>query len=289
MNIALSGAFRSLLLAIAVVAISLPAAAQLRIEPEPLFALPTTPTTPSWVGRLSVGSFAGNQLLLNNNLLVTDPNSTQEELPGLGHKFELLGVMVRDTDPENVAGNPGGSGGGVGGNETISATMTPTSVALAFRNTPPGVKITAFTNQLGLKHYFVAPRTCGGGSPRITLLIDTNEDGSADFAAHGHVNPPVYTACVTDQWKYEDLADGLPRWEVTPGGAVPGIPVYPFTPWKTFAAAITTSFPDHRVLAGFLVDDSCSFFPAACGKAYYDLVTIENRTLEIWQDTVQKN
>jgi hypothetical protein len=28
--------------------------------------------------------------------------------------------------------------------------------------------------------------------------------------------------------------------------------------------------------------------PSTCGKAYYDLVTIENRTLEIWQDTVKK-
>jgi hypothetical protein len=93
--------------------------------------------------------------------------------------------------------------------------------------------------------------------------------------------PPVYTACVTDQWKYEDLGDDLLRWEVTPGGAVPGIPVFPFTPWKAFAVAVTTAFPNHRITAGFLVDDSCSFFPAACGKAYYDLVTIENRTLEI--------
>lgn len=221
-------------------------------------------------------------------LQMSDPASTQEELPGLGHKFELLGVMVRDTDPENNAGNPGGSGGGVGGNEGISATMTPASVALALRNTPPGIKITAFDNQLGLKYFFVAPRTCGGGSPRITLLVDSDGDGAVNFALHGHVNPPVYTACVTDKWRYEDLADDLQRWEVTPGGAVPGIPVFPFVPWETMEAAVSTAFPNHRIVAGFLVDDSCSFFPAACGKAHYDLVTIENRTLEIWQDTVQK-
>jgi len=240
--------------------------------------LPPAQTAPDWLGRLT----------LNTDVtLLTSPSSTQEELPGLGHKFELLGVMMKDTDPENFAGGSGGSGGGVGGNETISAIMTPTSVALAFRNLPPGIKITALTNQIGLKYYFVAPRTCGGGSPRITLLIDSDGDGDTDFAAHGHVNPPVYTACVTNKWKYEDLADDLPRWEVTPGGAVPGIPVFPFTPWKTFAAAVTAAFPNHKVTAGFLVDDSCSFFPAACGKAYYDLVTIENRTLEIWQDTVR--
>jgi hypothetical protein len=243
---------------------------------------------PDWVGRVVMTDSTADVLVLNNTVLQTDAASTAEELPGLGHKFELLGVMERDTDPENATGNPGASGGGVGGNEGISAMMTPTSVALAFRNTPPGVRITAFDNQLGLKYFFVAPRTCGGGSPRVTLLVDSDGDGRTNFAAHGHVNPPVYTACITDKWRYEDLADDLPRWEVTPGGAVPGIPVFPFSPWETLELAIDTTFPNHRILAGFLVDDSCSFFAAACGKAYYDLLTIENRTLEIWQDTVKK-
>lgn len=228
-----------------------------------------------------------DQVALGNQVIqLSSPESTQEELPGLGHKFELLGAMVRDTDPENPVGKPGGSGGGVGGNETISATMTPTNFALAFRKTPPGIKITAFTNQLGLKYYFEAPRTCGGGSPRITLLIDIDGDGQTDVAGHGHVNPPLYTACVTEKWKYEDLADDLERWELTPSR--PGFPPFPFMPWKDFAAAITLAFPDHKILAGFLVEDSCGFFALTCGKAYYDLVTIENRTLEIWQDTVKK-
>ena len=244
-------------------------------------------TTPDWVGRVSVTDVGGS-LMVANQLVTPDPASSSEELPGLGHKFELFGVMMRDTDPENAAGNNGGSGGGVGGNETISATTTPTSFALAFRNLPPGIKITALTNQIGLKYYFVAPRTCSGGSPRVTLLIDSDADGDTDFAAHGHVNPPVYAACVTNKWKYEDLADDLPRWEVTPGGTVPGVPVFPFTPWKAFATAVTTAFPNHKVTAGFLVDDSCSFSPSSCGKAYYDLLTIENRTLEIWQDTVAR-
>lgn len=63
--------------------------------------------------------------------------------------------------------------------------------------------------------------------------------------------------------------------------------VSPFVPWDTLEKAVL-AFPNHKVLAGFLVEDSCSFFPATCGKAYYDLVTIENRTLEIGQDTVKK-
>jgi hypothetical protein len=232
---------------------------------------------------------ASGLLTLGAATFAPDTASTQEELPGLGHKFELFGVMVRDTDPENPVGKPGGAGGGVGGNETISATMTPTSVALAFRNLPPGIKISALDNQLGLKYYFAAPRNCGGGSPRITLLVDADADGDTDFAAHGHVNPPAHAGCVMNKWITEDLADDLTRWEITPGGAVPGLPnVFPLYPWEIVETTITAAFPNHKVTAGFLVDDACSFFPAACGKAYYDLVTIENRTLEIWQDTVKK-
>lgn len=240
--------------------------------------VPTSP--PDWLGKPVT--------LQTDVVALTSPSSTQEELPGLGHKFELLGVMQRDSDPENSVGSSGGSGGGVGGNEGISATMTTTSVALAFRSLGSGIRITGLENQLGLKYYFVAPRTCGGGSPRVTLLVDSDSDGDRDFAVHGHVNPPVYTACVTNEWRYEDLTDDLPRWEVTPGGAVPGVPVFPFVSWDALEAAVTTAFPNHRITAGFLVEDSCSFFPAACGKAHYDLLTVENRTLEIWQDTVKK-
>jgi hypothetical protein len=236
-------------------------------------------TPPSWLGKpVSLGTDVA---------ALSSPATSSEELPGLGHKFELFGAMVRDTDPENASGGSGASGGGVGGNETISATMTPTNVALAFRNFPTGLRITAFENQLGLKYYFEAPRTCGGGSPRVTLLVDSDGDGDRDFAAHGHVNPPVYTACPANEWTYEDLTDDKPRWEITPGGAVPGVPVFPFVTWDALEAAITTAFPAHKIRGGFLVEDSCSFFAATCGKAYYDLLTIENRTLEIWQDTVK--
>jgi hypothetical protein len=245
-------------------------------------------TVPDWIAKLPSSTFSAGVLTIGDAVLTPDSTSTQEELPGLGHKFELFGAMVQDTDPENPVGGPGGSGGGAGGNETISATMTQTNYALAFRDLSPGIKVKALTNQLGLKYYFDG-RTCGGGSPRITLLIDKDGDGTTDFAAHGHVGPLTnYTACPMNQWVYEDLGDNLLRWEVTPGGSVPGLPpTFPFSNWKTFAAAVTAAFPNHQVTAGFLVEDSCSFFPTACGKAYYDLVTIENRTLEIWQDTVR--
>src|SRR5690242_9428945 len=51
----------------------------------------TQTDVPDWVGKL---------LLANTDLLaLSDPPSSQEELPGLGHKFELLFAMVDDHDP----------------------------------------------------------------------------------------------------------------------------------------------------------------------------------------------
>jgi hypothetical protein len=219
--------------------------------------------------------------LANNIIALSSPESTQEELPGMGHKFELFGAMMDDVDPMNPT------------NGTVSATMTPTVVAVAFRNLPPGIKITALDTQLGLKYFFEAPRTCGAGSPRVSLLVDSDGDGSTNFVAHGHVNPPVFAACLQGEWIYENLTDNLKRWEVTPATALTpacGPVGGPTTcTWDELEARITAQFPNHKILGGFLVEDSCSFFPATCGKAHYDLVTIENRTLENKQDTVRNN
>jgi hypothetical protein len=267
----------------------------------------TQATGPDWIGK---------QLTLNTNVTtLASPESTQEELPGVGHKFELIGTMVRDTDPENMVGNSGASGGGVGGNEVISSISALGSFGLAFRNLPPGIKITALDNQLSFKSYYVAPRSCFGGSPRISLFVDADGDGdfdqdpvgettdpadSLDFVAQGHVNPPSYMACAPGKWRFDDLADDLPRWEITsctarqpdPQPPVVILPTitcpFPFNPWEALESAVTATFPNHRVIAGALIDDSC-FAPGltSCGKAYFDLVTIENRTLEIWHDTVQ--
>jgi hypothetical protein len=239
----------------------------------------STEAVPDWVQ---------NMLLQNTDVTAwSDPAYAAEELPGLGHKFELIGAMMDAKDPENPT------------NDTISVFMTPTNFALAFRNMPPGIKISALDTQLGFKYYFVG-RSCDGGSPRVTLLVDANGDGhfdqipnGPDFAVHGHPNP--FAACPPNTWVYENLTDNGPRWEVTPGvmgtppvPTVPGIPVFPFSPWDTLEAAITSTFPNHQILAGFLVEDSCSFSPASCGLAHYDLLTIENRTLQNDQDTVKK-
>jgi hypothetical protein len=236
--------------------------------------LPTDPV--DVVTGLVSNGFSGGQLVVGAQVFSTDSNSTQEELPGAGHKFELLGGMVDDKDPENPT------------NDTISIDTTGGVIGLAFRNLPPGIKIAALNNQLGFKYFFV-DRSCGGGSPRITLLVDADGDGEfdqeagSDFAAHGHI--ASFTGCPPGKWVYENLTDELNRWEVTPGGRA-GIVGY--VPWDVLQDAVM-AIGTHKVLAGFLLDgESCSFpFPPGCGKAHYDLVTIENRTLEQDQDTVK--
>ncbi len=232
---------------------------------------PTESSTGSRQGRAHEPSFAPG---------------AKDELPGQGQKFRLLFAMMDDQDPQNET------------NDVISVLTTPTTIGVALRDLPPGVNISAFDTQLGFKYFFAGLRSCGGGSPRVTLRVDADGDGdfdtdpptgpgdpddSPDFAAHGHPNP--FVGCLPNEWVYENLTDNGPRWEVTPGGSVEGIPVFPFVTWDVLETAVTTLFPDHRIVSGALVDDSCSFFPLSCGQAYYDLLTVENHTLENDQDT----
>ncbi|HXL33872.1 MAG TPA: hypothetical protein VN953_03065 [Gemmatimonadales bacterium] len=181
--------------------------------------------------------------------------------------------MVDDDDPFNTT------------NDVISVLTTtayPAGIGVAFRNLPPGIKIAALTDQLQLKYNFPA-RSCSGGSPRIQLAIDTDGDGQSNGNAFGYVGHGGFgTGCLTGVWDFVDMTDNLPaRWDLTQFGLG-------YQNWPTAVTLITNTFPNHRVLSGSLVDDSCSFALASCGQAYYDLLTIENRTLENDMDTVKK-
>ncbi|OLC79518.1 MAG: hypothetical protein AUH78_00455 [Gemmatimonadetes bacterium 13_1_40CM_4_69_8] len=216
---------------------------------------------PSWVGSLLSGP----------NLLVADPAATQEELPGMGHKFQLFYAMLDDQDPLNAT------------NDVVSVLTTtsyPAGIGVAIRNLPPGIKITALSDQIQLKYYFPF-RSCGGGSPRIQLAIDRDGDGHFDGNAFGYVGHGGFgSGCLTGVWDFIDMTDNVPaRWDLTQLDLG-------YQSWPAAVALITTTFPNHQVLSGSLVDDSCSFSPSSCGQAYYDLLTIENRTLENRQDTV---
>jgi hypothetical protein len=220
-------------------------------------------TVPDWVGNLA---------LANTNLIaLSSSTSTQEELPGMGHRFELLFAMMDDQDPQNVT------------NDVISLFSTPAfpaGVGVAFRRLPPGIKIDALDHQINLK-YFFPMRTCQNGGPRIQLAIDTDGNGVSNGNAFGYVgHAPFGAGCITGEWDIMDMTDNVGRWDLSQlaGGMT--------MTWDAAEAFVGAS-PDHQVLSGSLVDDGCAGGGAlACGQAYFDLATIENRTLENDQDTV---
>jgi hypothetical protein len=209
------------------------------------------------------------KLLMGKVFLQSNSAGAQEELPGMGHKFELQYGMHDSQDPQNVT------------NDDISVTTTPSVIGVAIRRFPPGIKITALDHQLNLKYYFPA-RTCAGGSPRFQLAIDRDGDGRFDGNAFGYVGHAAFgTGCITGDWDIIDMTDNVARWDLSQLGG--GMAMT----WDLAEAFVTTTYPNHQVLSGSLVDDSGSFAPGSVGEAHYDLVTMENRTLENHQDTVQ--
>ena len=217
---------------------------------------------PSWVGHLLFGS----------STITADPTLTAPEAQGLGQKFELLFSMVNAQDPQN------------GDNDVIAlntGAFPSNVIGVAVRNMLPKAKIETLTNQISLKYYFLGARTCIGGSPRIQLYIDPG-DGTPPHNAFGYVGHGGFgTGCLTGVWDFVDMTDNVPaRWDITQFGGG-------YQNWAGVVSFFDTVYPNHVVLSGGVYDDSCSFQPPACGQAYYDLLTIENRTLENRQDTVQ--
>ena len=228
-------------------------------------------TVPSWVGNL----------LLENSTIAADPTLTAPEAQGLGPKFELLFAMMNDQDPLNQD------------NDVISLAATPTTIGVAVRNVLPGTTVASMTDQINIKYFLPGlsgRTTCSGGSPRIQLFIDPG-DGTGKRNAFGYVGHAAFGAgCVVGKWDFVDfsnLADPTPYWDLSQFVGT-GHPVAcdMTCSWAQVVAFFAT-LPNNRVLSGGVYDDSCGFDPLACGKAYYDLLTVENRTLTNRQDTVQ--
>jgi hypothetical protein len=197
--------------------------------------------------------------------------------PKQGGKSKLFGTAQDDVDPENQW------------NEVLSCD-TKTGAACGLNRKTNKLKVAMLDNELELKMYFVAPRTCNAGSPREVVVIDVDGQGRTfDLALDGHVGtPPNFTACPTNMWQYQDLTDNLPRWDVRaltpgsqPGGTAPNV----LLPWDTVETLVTAAFPNHSVHLLRLVDDSGAFSPLAQGCAYYDVVSLGPRTVTDWSDT----
>jgi hypothetical protein len=233
-----------------------------------------------------------DNLLFHDSAITADPTLTAPEAQGLGLKFELLFSMMNDQDPQNPD------------NDTISVVTTPGTFAnpgaigAAVRNMLPNAKIETLTNMINIKYFFVSPRTCQGDSPRFQLLIDPG-DGTGPHNAFGHIgDKPFGGGCTMDAWVFEDMTDAVPKWDLSQfagSGAFCTAANPMLCTWRQVVAFFDAVHPNHQVLSGGVFDDSCSvslsftptFAPLSCGTAFYDLITIENRTLENRQDTVQ--
>lgn len=234
-------------------------------------------SVPSWIGNL----------LLQNSTITADPTLTAPEAQGLGQKFELLFAMMNNQDPDNFDNDV------ISVLTTAGTFTTPGAIGVAVRNMLPGAKIETLTNQISLKYRFIPPRTCDGGSPRIQLYIDPG-NGTSPHNAFGYVgNAPFGAGCNSDnRWHFQDMTDDVMRWDLSQFTPTPLCDMT--CTWAQVVLYFDTTFSNHVVLSGGVYDDSCSvslsfsppFAPLSCGQAYYDLLTVENRTLENRQDTV---
>lgn len=177
--------------------------------------------------------------------------------------FQLFGTGQDDLDPENPA------------NEVISVTTAePPTFGGASRKLD--TRIEELDNQIELKYWFEAPHTCGVGTPRIFLRVDTDGDGDSNGNAFGYVGtPPQFGPCPTNTWRHEDLTDDLPRWDLSQFGGGQA------NTW-TQVEAFFNAFPEHEVLNGGVVDDTSN---PLVGKVYFDLVTVGNETIADHSDT----
>jgi hypothetical protein len=209
------------------------------------------------------------------------------ENDGSGSNFKIFGDARLTRDPENPT------------NVVLRVnTDANFSAAGAYRKLH-NVQLWQLDHQLNFKYAFVAPHSCGGGSPRVILLLDADGDrkfeqfpNGPDFALNGHVSPP-FAGCPTSSptpnngganpstllWRFEDLTDELTRWEITPGSVVPtipGFPPYPGPNWDVMEQVVSAAFPNHRVLQAIFLEDFNNTPP---GTAYYDLITVLDLTL----------
>jgi len=204
---------------------------------------------------------------------------------GSGSNFKIFGDAQLTRDPENPT------------NVVLQVNSSADFSAAGVYRKLHNVQLWQLDHQLNLKYAFVAPHSCGGGSPRVILIVDANGDGKfnpfpdgTDFALNGHVNPPSTVGCPTGSptpsdggaspstllWRFEDFTDEGNRWEVTPGNAIIGLPAFPYATWDLVEQAISTAFPNHRILEALVLEDYIITPP---GTAYYDLITVFDLTL----------
>lgn len=121
----------------------------------------------------------------------------------------------------------------------------------AFLGLNEGLPLQAL-NKLSFDAYYTAG-SCGGGSPRVSLAIDTDGNGASNGNLNAYAGPhPTYTGCPNGVWSHYDLLDGASRFEGQQLGIGWGI---------TLQQAIAALPPTARALSANFIWDSSWMFP----------------------------
>lgn len=194
--------------------------------------------------------------------------------PTKGGKGKLFGTASKEgSDPEN------------GFNDVISFDTDPAAVAGIERKLEKRVQVPSIDNMLETKYFFVG-RTCAAGSPRFQLQIDGDGDGKfeqmpggPDQNAFGYLGDKAFGGdCPMGEWVYEDMTNDAPKWDLSQWGAGAT------NTWDDVEAFFTATFPNHQVQLVSLVDDSSSFASAGVGCAYFDLISLSDKTIAEHED-----
>jgi len=138
--------------------------------------------------------------------------------------------------------------------------------------------VSQVTDQVEFKYFFVGTKDCKAGSPRIDLFVDTNGDhkfDTGDTVLRGYLDPTGAGVCEKNKWQYVDLAnlgDPTARWEPNNDNS------------RHTWSDIVATYGGQEILFGQLVEDSQQFAASNQGIAYYDLVSIGNRTFVSHED-----
>lgn len=120
-------------------------------------------------------------------------------------------------------------------------------------NVPGGGLPLAALNKLSFDVFYVAGG-CGGGSPRVSLQIDTNGDGVSNGNLNGYAGQaPSFTNCASGVWTHENLLDNVSRFEAQQLGGGWGI---------TLQQAQASLPAGSRIVGANFIWDSAWAFPA---------------------------
>lgn len=191
-------------------------------------------------------------------------------------KFNLGGTAVADVDPTDAT------------NEVIRMSVAEGIFGFVTRDFDKATQVEDLSSQLSFHFRFASGGSCGGGSPRYQLAIDTDGDGMSNGNAFGYVGPfPSFTGCPDDTWLFEDLTDASIRWDLTQfndelagiGQATVNVLCGSFVCTWGQTLTVFGNFPNHRVLRGSLADDFFTGSTRGATDAFYDNIEIGGRKL----------